>query len=74
MRSLNRKGQALVEYVLIIGLVTVLAVTLVKYLGGYLKDAVTRASCPMVGQTYVEGKKSGEGYCTMTGEGNSLLD
>lgn len=64
MRNLNNRGQALVEYVLIIGVVTVLAVTLVKLLGGYLKDAITKSSCPMVGQTYVEGKKRGEGYCT----------
>ena len=34
MMKLNRKGQTLVEYVLIISLITVLAVALVKIFGG----------------------------------------
>ena len=36
MKKLNKKGQALVEYVLIIALVTVIAVSLIKIFGGYL--------------------------------------
>lgn len=60
---LNRKGQTLVEYVLIISLVTVLAVGLVKFFGGYLKDAVTKMSCNMADKEYVEGEKVGEAYC-----------
>lgn len=59
----NRKGQALVEYVLIIALVSVLAISLVSLLGGYLKDAITKSSCEIVGQVYQKGDKSGEGIC-----------
>lgn len=59
----NNKGQALVEYVLIISLITVLAVVLVNYFGGYLKDAITKTSCPLVGEKYVAGEKRGEGKC-----------
>lgn len=33
MKRLNQKGQALVEYVLIIALVTVIAVSLIKVFG-----------------------------------------
>ena len=33
---MNKKGQALVEYILIIALVSVLAIALVNYFGGYL--------------------------------------
>lgn len=73
MKHLNKKGQALVEYVLIISLITVLAVVLVKYLGGYLKDAITKSSCPLVGQEYVKGSKSGEGKCVdKTTDDNSI--
>ncbi len=61
--KLNNKGQALVEYVIIIGLITVLAVALVSYFGGYLKDAITKNSCPLVGEEYVAGEKRGEGKC-----------
>ncbi len=61
--KLNRKGQALVEYLLIIAVISVIVVALVKLLGGYLKDAVTKSSCEVMDKTYVEGAKPGEGVC-----------
>ena len=70
MRKNSNRGQALVEYVLIISLITVLAVVLVKYLGGYLKDAITKASCPLVGEEYVPGEKRGEGKCGSSSSDN----
>lgn len=70
MRKNSNRGQALVEYVLIISLITVLAVVLVKYLGGYLKDAITKASCPLVGEEYVPGEKRGEGKCSSSSSDN----
>ena len=60
---MNKKGQALVEYILIIALISVIAIALVNYFGGFLKDAITKSSCAMLGQTYVEGEKPGEGVC-----------
>ena len=60
---INKKGQALVEYVLIIALVAVIIIALVKVFGGYLKDSMTKTNCGLVGQEYVEGSKSGEGHC-----------
>lgn len=63
MKQLNRKGQALVEYVLIIGLISVIAISLVSLLGGYLRDSITKSSCGMVGEVYHKGDKPGEGYC-----------
>ena len=60
---MNKKGQALVEYILIIGLVSVLAIALVNYFGGYLKDSITKTSCSMIGQEYVAGEKPGDGKC-----------
>ena len=47
--KLNNKGQTLVEYVLIISLITVVAIAVVKIFGGYLKDAVTKMGCEMMG-------------------------
>ena len=61
--KINNKGQALVEYVLIIALISVLAISLVSLLGGYLKDSMTKSSCEIVGQTYNKGEKPGEGVC-----------
>ena len=60
---MNKKGQALVEYILIIALVSVLAIALVNYFGGYLKDSLTKTSCSMIGQEYVAGEKPGDGKC-----------
>lgn len=63
MRKNNNRGQALVEYVLIIALISVIAISLVTLLGGYLKDSITKSSCELIGEEYVEGEKAGEGYC-----------
>ena len=59
----NRSGQALVEYILIIALISVIAVSLVSYFGGYLQDAITKMGCQISGKEYIEGEKIGGGYC-----------
>lgn len=59
----DNKGQALVEYILIITLITILAISLIKILGGYVTDAVTKSSCELVDKKYMEGKNPGEGSC-----------
>lgn len=69
--KLNNKGQTLVEYVLIISLITVVAIAVVKIFGGYLKDAVTKMGCEMMGKEYVEADKVGEAYCK--GDENKLI-
>ena len=63
LKKLNQKGQTLVEYVLIISLVTVVAIAAVKIFGGYLKDSITKMSCSMIGKEYVETDTVGEAYC-----------
>ena len=60
---MNSKGQALVEYVLIIALISVVIIGLVNIFGGYLKDSMTKTSCELVGETYQKGEKAGEGKC-----------
>ncbi|MCM1053673.1 MAG: hypothetical protein NC483_06855 [Ruminococcus sp.] len=60
---MNKRGQALIEYILIIALISVIAIALVNYLGGYLKDAITKTSCSLVGEEYIKGEKPGEAYC-----------
>lgn len=63
MNSLNKKGQALVEYVLIIALISIVLIGVINTFGGILKDKITEASCSVAGQTYIKGEKSGSGYC-----------
>lgn len=59
----NNKGQALVEYLLIIAVISVVVVSVVKLLGGYLQDSMTKTSCEMMGKVYVDGAKPGKGTC-----------
>lgn len=59
----NKKGQALVEYVLIIALVSVVIIGVVKIFGGYIKDSITKTNCSLVGKEYQEGSSAGEGHC-----------
>lgn len=60
---MNKRGQALVEYVLIIAVISVIAISLVNYFGGYLKDSITKTSCSLIGEEYVKGKNPGDAYC-----------
>ena len=69
--KLNNRGQTLVEYLLIISLITVVAISVVKIFGGYLKDTVTKMGCEMMGKDFVEAEKIGEGYCQ--GDADRLL-
>jgi len=59
----NNNGQALVEYVLIIALISVIIIGIINTFGGYLKDVVTKTSCSIADKEYVEGEEPGEGYC-----------
>ena len=63
MKGLNQKGQALVEYLLIIAVISVVVISIVKLFGGYLQDSMTKSSCSLLDKVYVEGAKTGEGQC-----------
>lgn len=63
MKKMNNRGQALVEYLLIIAVISVIVVSLIKLLGGYLQDSITKSSCNMLEKTYVEGDKPGDAKC-----------
>ncbi|MDD2435224.1 MAG: Flp family type IVb pilin [Bacilli bacterium] len=60
---MNNKGQALVEYLLIIAVISIVVVSIVKLLGGYLQDSMTKSSCNILDKVYVEGVNPGEGKC-----------
>lgn len=60
---MNNKGQALVEYLLIIIIVSTIAITVIGYFAGYITDSVTKVSCNLTNTTYIEGEKPGEGKC-----------
>lgn len=74
MRKLNSNGQALVEYILIIALVSMLIIGLVKALSGPLKDTLTKTTCSINNLEYIEGEKAGQGKCAEVEELEDLFD
>ncbi len=62
---MNQKGQALVEYLLIVVVIVLITISLVSYFGGYFKDTITKNTCEVLNQNYEEGEKPGEGMCVM---------
>ncbi len=60
---LDNKGQALVEYLLIIALIVVVIIGLMTLVSGYLDDIFTKTTCDLTNKRYVEGEKPGDGYC-----------
>ena len=63
MKKLNNSGQALVEYLLIVAIISVVVVGVVKMFGGYLNDSMTKSSCQLLDKKYVEGNTPGKGKC-----------
>ncbi|MCI8567954.1 MAG: Flp family type IVb pilin [Bacilli bacterium] len=61
--KLNNKGQALVEYLLIVALIAVIIIGAFNTFGGYIKDSMTKTSCSIIGSEFIKGKKPGQGYC-----------
>ncbi len=59
----NQRGQALVEYLLIIIIVSTIAIAVIGFFADQITDAVTKISCNLTNTTYVEGKSPGEGKC-----------
>ncbi len=59
----NKRGQALVEYILIISLIVIVIFGIMTLISGYLHDAMTRTTCEMMNKNYVEGEKPGDGDC-----------
>lgn len=63
MHRLNSHGQALIEYVLIVAIISAITISLVSYFGGYLKDSITKTSCSITDLEYVSGDKPGQATC-----------
>lgn len=61
--KVNNKGQALIEYVLIITLITTVTTVAILYLGNTVRDQITKIVCEVSNTTYVVGDKPGNAKC-----------
>ncbi len=60
---MNKRGQALVEYILIIVLIVVVVVGLVSLVSTHLNDSITKLICELTNKRYIVGEEPGEGCC-----------
>ncbi len=60
---MNNRGQALVEYLLIIIIISTIAITVIGFFAGQIRDSVTEISCYLTNGEYIAGEKPGEGKC-----------
>ncbi|MDD4188290.1 MAG: hypothetical protein PHX04_06025 [Bacilli bacterium] len=51
------------KFIFLILIISILVTYLVSYYGGYFKDAITKTTCPLIGEEYQDGSSSGEGKC-----------
>ena len=63
MKTVADNGHTLAEYFLMIIIIAIIVVIILGTLGGYIKDGVTRASCYIGKDTYVESTNPGDAYC-----------
>ncbi len=60
---MNSRGQALIEYLLIIVIISIIIIGIVIFYRGQIKDIITKTTCSLVNGSYVEGNESGQGKC-----------
>ncbi|NLA32859.1 MAG: hypothetical protein GX864_02830 [Mollicutes bacterium] len=60
---MNNRGQALVEYLLIIIIISTIAITVIGFFANQIRDTVTEVSCSLTNGEYIPGEKPGEGKC-----------
>ncbi len=60
---MKKNGQALVEYILIISFVGIIAIVIVGFFSGQIKDKITEITCNLTDKNYVSGEESGKGKC-----------
>lgn len=60
---MKENGWTLRDNVLLIGLVSVTALSITNLFSGYIRDNITKDSCNFVDKMYVEGLKPGQAIC-----------
>lgn len=60
---MNENGWTLRENIFLIGVVSVVTLSITNLFGGYIRDNMTKESCNLVDKMYVEGIKPGQAIC-----------
>lgn len=63
MKNIFKEDLTVFRLLLIIMFFGAIIILVVIYYGGYFKDAITKNTCPLVGEEYQKGNKSGDGKC-----------
>ena len=60
---MNNRGQALIEYLLIVAVISLFLIFFIVAFGGFVKDSFTEMFCELVDKEYIPGEKEGHGSC-----------
>lgn len=60
---MKENGWTLRDNIFLIGLVSVVTLSVTNLFSGYIRDGITKDSCNMVDKVYVEGLKPGQSIC-----------
>lgn len=60
---MKENGWTLRDNIFLIGLVSVVTLSVTNLFSGYIQDGITKDSCNMVDKVYVEGLKPGQSIC-----------
>lgn len=60
---MNENGWTLRDNIFLIGVVSVVTLSITNLFGGYIHDNMTKESCNLVDKMYVEGIKPGQAIC-----------
>lgn len=63
MKYIFKEDITVSKLLLIIMVFSIILILIVNFYGGYFKDAITKNTCPLFGEEYQEGNKSGNGKC-----------
>lgn len=60
---MNENGWTLRDNIFLIGVVSIVTLSITNLFGGYIRDNMTKESCNLVDKMYVEGIKPGQAIC-----------
>lgn len=63
MKNILKEDITVSRLLLIILIFSIIIILVINFYGGYFKDAITKNTCPLLGEEYQKGDKRGNGKC-----------
>lgn len=63
MKRIFESDLTVSKIILFLVIASLTMIYIVNHYGGYLKDTITKNTCPLIGEEYEKGPKKGSGKC-----------